>query len=135
MPSSSLPMRVKDYFTHLDLADCDFHKSGPIDLLLGVECFDQIYTGSRYTPGPGLPCALSSVFGWVITGQSVTSLIASSSALDDIVQRSWESEEPPKCKISGPEDEVCEQIFKSGTYRTPEGRMMLLRLAIPTATL
>uniref|UniRef100_A0A2A4K372 CCHC-type domain-containing protein n=3 Tax=Heliothis virescens TaxID=7102 RepID=A0A2A4K372_HELVI len=132
MPSSSLPMRVKDHFAHLDLADCDFHKSGPIDLLLGVECFDQIYTGSRYTPGPGLPCALSSVFGWVITGrflhntsthtpgQSVTSLIASSSALDDIVQRSWESEEPPKCKISGPEDEVCEQKFKSGTYRTLE---------------
>uniref|UniRef100_A0A2A4J8D0 Serpin domain-containing protein n=1 Tax=Heliothis virescens TaxID=7102 RepID=A0A2A4J8D0_HELVI len=53
-------------------------------------------------------------------GQSVTSLIASSSALDDIVQRFWESEEPPKCKISGPEDEVCERKFKSGTYRTPE---------------
>nr|XP_049705652.1 uncharacterized protein LOC126056491 [Helicoverpa armigera] len=138
MPSSSLPMYVKDHFAHLDLADCDFYKSGPIDLLLGVECFDQIYTGSRYTPGTGLPCALSSVFGWVITGQflhnttthtpdqSVTSLVASSGTLDDTVQRFWESEEPSKCKISGPEDEVhevCEQ--KSGTYRTPEDRYVV----------
>nr|XP_049694860.1 uncharacterized protein LOC126054241 [Helicoverpa armigera] len=138
MPSSSLPMYVKDHFAHLDLADCDFYKSGPIDLLLGVECFDQIYTSSRYTPGPGLPCALSSVFGWVITGQflhnttthtpdqSVTSLVASSGTLDDTVQRFWESEEPSKCKISGPEDEVhevCEQ--KSGTYRTPEDRYVV----------
>nr|XP_049695197.1 uncharacterized protein LOC126054293 [Helicoverpa armigera] len=137
LPSSSLPMYVKDHFTHLDLADCDFYKSGPIDLLLGVECFDQIYTGSRYTPGPGLPCALSSVFGWVITGQflhntstltpdqSVTSLVASSNALDEIVQRFWESEEPPKCKISGPEDGIFKQKYKSGTYRTPEDRCVV----------
>nr|XP_049697158.1 uncharacterized protein LOC110370644 [Helicoverpa armigera] len=140
MPSSSLPMYVKNHFAHLDLADCDFDKSGPIDLLLGVECFDQIYTGSRYTPGPGLPCALSSVLGWVITGQflhntstrtpdhPVTSLVASSSALDDTVQRFWESEEPSKCKISGPEDEVhevCEQIYESGTYGTPEDKYVV----------
>lgn len=137
MPSSTLPTFVKENFKHLDLADCDFYKSGPIDLLLGVECFDQIYTGSRYTAGPGLPCALSSVFGWVISGQflhhtkaqtpsePVTSLIASSCALDDIVKRFWESEEPPKCKISIPEDEICEQNYKSGTYRTEDGRYVV----------
>ncbi|PZC75043.1 hypothetical protein B5X24_HaOG206814 [Helicoverpa armigera] len=73
--------------------------------------------GSRTT----LTCASKSADPF--KDQSVTSLVASSSALDDTVQRFWESEEPSKCKISGPKDEVhevCEQ--KSGTYRTPEDR-------------
>lgn len=131
-------MYVKKNFKKLDLAVCEFYKPSLIDLLLGVECLDQMYTGSRYTPGPDLSCALSSVFGWMITGQflrnikspipndSVTSLIASPCSLDDIVQRLWESEEPPKCKISINEDKICEQIYNSGSYRPADYRYVIL---------
>ena len=137
MPSTPCPPSIREHFKHLELADDNFDKPGPIDLLLGVECFDQIYDGQRYAPSPGFPCALSSVFGWVITGQCidrtsmrtpaqpVTSLIASTCALDDIVQRFWETEEPPKAHISVPEDDICEQIYQQKTYRTTDGRYVV----------
>ncbi|KAJ0174495.1 hypothetical protein K1T71_009603 [Dendrolimus kikuchii] len=137
MPGVPIPSTIRDYFKHLNLADENFDRPNSIDILLGVDCFDQIYLGPRYAPGPGLPCALSSVFGWVITGQyndrsfirapsqSVTSLVASTCALDEIVQQFWEAEEPPKVHISVPEDDICEQIYKRYTYRKLDGRYVV----------
>ncbi|GBP95666.1 hypothetical protein EVAR_67872_1 [Eumeta japonica] len=63
----SVPSAVRNHFAHINLTDEHFDVPSTIDFLLEVKLFDQIYNGQRIAPGPGLPCALSSVFGWVIT--------------------------------------------------------------------
>ncbi|XP_052754454.1 uncharacterized protein LOC128201460 [Galleria mellonella] len=136
IPIVPLPSGVREKFSHLCLANENFDKPCKIDILLGVECFDRIYDGGRYTPGPEYPCALSSVFGWVITGQlqhsevlspikDMTSLLVSTCQLDDVVQRFWETEEPPSVRIKIPEYDICEQQYKKCTYRDTNGRYVV----------
>ncbi|XP_059048262.1 uncharacterized protein LOC131843606 [Achroia grisella] len=136
IPVVPLPSDVREKFSHLYLANDNFDKPCKVDILLGVECFDRIYDGGRFAPDPEFPCALSSVFGWVITGQLrhttvltpskyVTSLLTSTNRLDNVVQRFWETEEPPTTRIKVPEDDICEQQYKQYTYRDSDGRYVV----------
>ncbi|XP_059057488.1 uncharacterized protein LOC131851074 [Achroia grisella] len=136
IPVVPLPSDVREKFSHLYLANDDFDKPCKVDILLGVECFDRIYDGGRFAPNPEFPCALSSVFGWVITGQLrhttiltpskyVTSLLTSTNRLDNVVQRFWETEEPPTTRIKVPENDICEQQYKQYTYRDSDGRYVV----------
>ncbi|GBP90668.1 hypothetical protein EVAR_51391_1 [Eumeta japonica] len=101
----------------------------------GVELFDQIYDGQRIAPGPGLPCALSSVFRWVITGQfkcdlpasnqTMYSLVTSTRNIDDTLKRFWDQEEPSHAYLSSPEDALCEEMYTKFTYREQDGRFVV----------
>ncbi|XP_049886367.1 uncharacterized protein LOC126380816, partial [Pectinophora gossypiella] len=134
MPAVEVPSTVRDSFKHLTLADENFDKPNDIDLLLGAELFHNVYDGQRLNLGPGLPVALHSVFGWVLTGKldpecrpppTTSSLFASTLALDNVVKRFWEVEEPPSVDISNPEDDKCEQLYTNLVKRNPDGRYVV----------
>ncbi|CAK1593083.1 unnamed protein product [Parnassius mnemosyne] len=128
MPVVEVPSEVRENFKHLVLADKQFDKPTNIDMLLGAELFHKIYDGQHLEIGPGLPVALHSVFGWVLTGKidhschpppMVSSLVTSTRLLNDVVKRFWEVEEPPKTFISNPEDVKCEELYRE-VYVTQE---------------
>ncbi|XP_046967542.1 uncharacterized protein LOC124535377 [Vanessa cardui] len=134
MPSVKIPQIVKTNYRHLVLADNNFDKSGDIDLLIGAELFHNIYDGQRLDVGPGLPVALHSVFGWVITGRfdpeyqtpaCTTALVASTLDLDNIVKQFWEVEEPPKARVTNPENENCEKLYTDLVRRNEDGRYVV----------
>lgn len=145
MPSVPVPPVVRNNFKHLVLADTEFDRPTDIDLLLGAEQFHAIYDGQRLDLGKGLPVALHSVFGWVLTGRvdpvsrppsTISSLVASTRELDDVVKRFWEVEEPPKTELANPEDVKCEELFTSLVSRKPDGRYVVpLLLKDPCETL
>lgn len=134
MPTVELPPSVRESCRHLTLADDKFDRPHEIDLLLGAELFHNLYDGQRLVLGPGLPVALHSVFGWVLTGKldtgcglppSVTSLLVSTLALEQVVKRFWEVEEPPISPIVNPEHKNCEQLYSSLVKRNPDGRYVV----------
>lgn len=134
MPSVQVPSVVRNLCQHFVLADRDFDRPGPIDLLIGAVLFSEIYDGQRVKLGPGLPTALHSVFGWILTGAvdidvspppAVSSLLAASYTLDEQVRQFWEVEEPPRARITKPEDDICESMYANLTSREPNGRYVV----------
>lgn len=53
----------------LSLADPDFDKPGPIDLLLGATVHAQIVKGKIVKGGSREPIAMQTVLGWIISGE------------------------------------------------------------------
>ena len=118
----------------LRLADPDFGKPGRIDLLLGADVFGKsICHGRRYGP-PGTPTALSTKFGWVITGSvrtkclssKVSTYCASALSRDDLLKRFWEVEgcNFPNPTYSTEERNVLEH-FKKNHSRDETGRFVV----------
>ncbi|XP_062557053.1 uncharacterized protein LOC134221903 [Armigeres subalbatus] len=58
----------------IKLADPAFFESSRVDLVLGIECFFDVFeTGQRINLGNQLPTLNQSVFGWVVCGGSFNS--------------------------------------------------------------
>ncbi|XP_075156580.1 uncharacterized protein LOC142229888 [Haematobia irritans] len=68
-PSKSLSESFKENFPNLLLADSGFFESSPIDIVLGVDWYPKIVSDGSFSR-PGLPTAMSTIFGWVIYGAS-----------------------------------------------------------------
>ena len=118
------------------MADPDFGRPGPIDLLLGVDVFlDALLTGRRIGQH-GTPSAFETHFGWVLAGSvegntvTVPSHIASYhislSSGDDILQRFWEIEDSPLAEINlSPEERAVVQHFDENHRRTSSDRFVV----------
>lgn len=134
IPSVKVPSVVRERSKHLVLADRDYDVPAKIDLLIGAELFHDIYDGQRINLGPGLPTALHSVFGWILTGavnsnsvplNTACSLVATTFKLEEQIQKFWEVEEPPRTIITVPENDTCERMYTDLTYREPNGRYVV----------
>ncbi|XP_071052597.1 uncharacterized protein [Onthophagus taurus] len=106
---------------------------GSIDLLLGSELVPYILTGNRQIGKMDEPAALESVFGWLVMGKltdfppstSNTSLMTEPS-LDICMQKFWEVDQVKGIIAGSPEDNQCEDRFKSTYQRTETGRFMVM---------
>ncbi|XP_036322247.1 uncharacterized protein LOC118736259 [Rhagoletis pomonella] len=75
----------------------------------------------------------NTIFGWILSGQIPEKVSCFSTQVEQIwserldsqLRRFWELEEVPKPKITSPEDEICENLFKSTTTRARDGRYMV----------
>jgi len=133
----------------LKLADPQFYRPQPVDILLSARYASLIKTGGLIHGPPGTPCAEETLFGWLLSGtipsatQSVSShnsSVSSSHAatqnsnLDEdpdsllqySLQKFWESEEPePHSAPRTKEDAFCESFYSTTTTRDPEGRIVV----------
>ncbi|XP_072392311.1 uncharacterized protein [Diabrotica undecimpunctata] len=119
--------------TNLLLADQNFEKPGPVDLLIGADTFWDILSVGQIKLGPGLPIIQKTTLGWIISGPIPTKIqhhspqncyFSSPSQLDVQLTKFWELEECPKTKFVSEEDTYCENHFKQHISRHCDGRFI-----------
>ncbi|XP_072392236.1 uncharacterized protein [Diabrotica undecimpunctata] len=119
--------------TNLLLADQNFEKPGPVDLLIGADTFWDILSVGQIKLGRGLPIIQKTTLGWIISGPIPTKIqhhspqncyFSSTSQLDVQLTKFWELEECPKTKFVSEEDTYCENHFKQHISRHCDGRFI-----------
>ncbi|XP_072400673.1 uncharacterized protein [Diabrotica undecimpunctata] len=119
--------------TDLLLADQNFEKPGPVDLLIGADTFWDILSVGQIKLGPGLPIIQKTTLGWIISGPIPTKIqhhspqncyFSSTIQLDVQLTKFWELEQCPKTKLVSEEDTYCENHFKQHISRHCDGRFI-----------
>lgn len=132
-PAYDLPDSVADLVNGLDLADTEFYKSKPVELLLGSDVFGYLVGGDKIELNSIGFTAYRSVFGYVLLGPvegSKPCFVNSGEgdyfgvSLSEALLKFWEVEEPPSVSLRTPQDEECELFYKNNTVRTKDGRFM-----------
>ncbi|GBN92445.1 hypothetical protein AVEN_272816-1 [Araneus ventricosus] len=115
IPTINLPQSLKDSFSDLLLADPNFHNASETDVLLGVNVFLSLMKGETIKRDEGLPFALSTKLGWVITGstafpvENLETLVSYLSVnTEELIQSFWELEQIPTSSSFTKEENLCE---------------------------
>ncbi|XP_075167803.1 uncharacterized protein LOC142239957 [Haematobia irritans] len=132
MPSS--PTRITSWcdLNRLELADPNFFKPGPIDMLLGSDVLPSIILSGVERDVAGCLLAQNTEFGWLISGppkprtiSTFASWVASHETLNDDIRKFWELEEVPIVNPLSDDDSWCEKFYSETTSRLPNGRYMV----------
>lgn len=70
-PEKSLPKSIQNKFHNMMLADSHFFRSGPIDIILGIDLYSSVMSKGILCRS-GLPAAQNTIFGWTIYGPCST---------------------------------------------------------------
>lgn len=133
MPQATIPRSKFEKFSNLTLADPDFNKSAPVDLLLGADIFAQVLRGTSIRSSADEPVALDTVFGHVIIGNidlAPTKIVNSfleyyDNSLEGFVRRFWELEQVEAREVPSPEDSLAEKNFVETLARSESGRFIV----------
>ena len=133
--TSNMPMNIDistwEFPSDIDLADNEFHKSGPIDILLGAEIFFEILMPGRHDC-KGLPVLQNTKLGYILSGKihqdyvkkyqkHCHSLFVQTDSLHHLMERFWSIEEMNN-PILTKEEKACEEHFQLHTRRLETGR-------------
>ncbi|KMQ83089.1 hypothetical protein RF55_20955, partial [Lasius niger] len=133
LPHTNLSSSLKNQFLDLALADPQFFKTGPIDILLGVNIALQMLKGEMLNFGDNHPFAVRSELGWIIAG-SVDLDIDKPATLhvntikldtDNLVTNFWKLDSVPVANTLTKEELACETHFQTNCSRLPSGRYMV----------
>ncbi|XP_045778928.1 uncharacterized protein LOC123876677 isoform X1 [Maniola jurtina] len=120
--------------TDVQLADPNFYKPSPIDVLVGADLFWHIVGCERQTLGANKPYLINSEFGWILSGPINSGTHPSnircnfqvsspqSENLDKLLNRFWELEEFSPKKLLSEDEKSCEEHFQAHTTRDSSGR-------------
>ncbi|XP_055623719.1 uncharacterized protein LOC129767123 [Toxorhynchites rutilus septentrionalis] len=120
---------------HIVLADPNFDKPGPIDILIGMEkYYDLLLDGcSRITPEKAI--LQNTVLGWVVSGKvgndshparaPIVAHVCSSDGLDAQLSRFWEMESCWSDSTHSVDENLCEEHFAATTFRNNTGRFVV----------
>ncbi|UYV65695.1 hypothetical protein LAZ67_3005166, partial [Cordylochernes scorpioides] len=123
---------IRDNWPHLKntlLADPNFDKTSPIDLVIGADLAPFLYTGKlRFQNYPG-PTTCSSKLGWILsgnvssseTGNSYISLCSTSQG-DDNLRKFFELESVPAALPLTKEEKSCGDIYDKNFCISTDGR-------------
>lgn len=125
-----------DHIKNLHLADPDFYKPGPIDILLGADLFPHIIQGGRVLGNNNEPAALNTIFGFILMGQAGNDAHVNSNlqsllcqveqqTLNEVLLKFWEIENIPNTPVRSPDDELCEQKYFNSVSRNSHGRFVV----------
>lgn len=141
LPTTTIPIEIVSEYRDLYLADPNFDKKSPIDIILASDVFPFIYDGKKLILNSDAPVALGSVFGYVITGKlsmqvsndvrdvntfcsaaSLVSYTTEENLLNDTLKRFWEVETEPCSAPMSPLEEIAEKIYTEKHCRDETGR-------------
>uniref|UniRef100_A0A182MIR3 Uncharacterized protein n=1 Tax=Anopheles culicifacies TaxID=139723 RepID=A0A182MIR3_9DIPT len=137
-PCSDLALDYSKLPKNVVLADPDFYKKGPIDLLLGAEYFATILQNScNIIPAnKDHPSFIKTVFGWVASGKTcfrnqqqatchLVTIDQSLEALTECMERFWCTEELQEKQQLSQQEKDCEEHFSQFYHRDNEGRYVV----------
>ncbi|XP_065087481.1 uncharacterized protein LOC135709186 [Ochlerotatus camptorhynchus] len=127
-PSANLPTIAINTaawtLSSVPLADPHFNIPGMIDIIIGRECYHEIYTGNRIALGNGVPLLVETHFGWAVSGKTSTNsadappacyISTTDRSLESALQRFWELEAVDNGPTHSSEEKLCEEIYATTT--------------------
>ncbi|XP_063979910.1 uncharacterized protein LOC135163933 [Diachasmimorpha longicaudata] len=145
LPSFSCKSPRIDPLQGLQLADPDYLKPGPIDIILGADTYGRILKQRVVSSSNTQLVGQQTVFGWILSGPveckgcspriSLSAVKESTNEqLLELLQRFWTQEELPTTQNSelSPDELQCEKIFTSTHSRDKTGRYTV-RLPLRTS--
>ncbi|GFW55939.1 integrase catalytic domain-containing protein [Trichonephila clavipes] len=139
IPHLDLDSSMRELFGDISLADPAFYKSGPIDVLLGVDLTLPLLKGQTLSLGKDKPFAIPSELGWIIGGKANSSGQNSfhvnhiQLVSDQLINKFWELDSVPCVKPLTSLEEACEDHFVKTHSRDENGRYTV-RLPFHTPT-
>ncbi|GFT78561.1 DUF1758 domain-containing protein [Nephila pilipes] len=73
IPHHDLDSSISELFGDISVADPAFYKSGPIDVLLGVDLTLPLLKDQTLSLGKDKPFAIRSELGWIVKGKANSS--------------------------------------------------------------
>ncbi|XP_058840866.1 uncharacterized protein LOC131696336 [Topomyia yanbarensis] len=143
LPTASVDITSWRIPPEIQLADPSFCKANPVDLILGVEVFFDLFKVSGRIPlGDSMPVLVNSVLGWIVAGKTthckpITPVVANVATISDIhklMEKFWTLEEGHSSPCYSVEEAECEEHFRQTVSRAPEGRY-IVRLPLKRDTL
>ncbi|XP_062715106.1 uncharacterized protein LOC134291407 [Aedes albopictus] len=114
------------------LADPNFHKPGPIDIIIGAEYYYDLLREDKVKLSDDGPTLQSTVFGWVVSGRisgnevpKTVSHSCSTLDLRELIAKFWELESCNSSSTLSVEETICEDIYERTTVRDNEGRFVV----------
>lgn len=133
IPAAQLDPSVIKKCNFSNLADRQFYKPAPVQVLLGADVFSDILVNCNIRRGE--PSILQTVFGSVIIGRvlfddvhafqaasRINTFVTTVDPITSTLQKFWELEEIPEVKPLDPNDVRCEELFTATTSRDDTGR-------------
>ncbi|XP_050538460.1 uncharacterized protein LOC126903928 [Daktulosphaira vitifoliae] len=135
MPHGPLTPDIQNKYSHLALADPQFYKPGPVDMLIGADLFPAVMDGKRVVVNERMPTAFGSVFGWVLIGEDRSTITPADQqlsmvscfhvSLEQLMGRFWAIEEPEEAPMQFTDEGHCEDIFQNEVDRAEDGRFIV----------
>ncbi|XP_045511043.1 uncharacterized protein LOC123705961 [Colias croceus] len=135
LPKTPVDIQALKIPNSLTLADPEFYKPAPIEVLIGADIFWDILNSEQLSLGPNNPKLQNSKFGWIIAGPINNyfsketihcnhSRIANptSNEIHKMLTKFWELEELPQKTVRSQNDIACEKYFLNTTTRLESGR-------------
>ncbi|XP_038117973.1 uncharacterized protein LOC6051048 [Culex quinquefasciatus] len=134
LPTEKINVQQLNIPDDLMLADPEFYKPGPIDIILGAEFYYDLLADGRLKLSDEGPTLQHTVLGWVVSGRipssysNIPKMLAYSCHnvdLRELVSRFWELESCNTRSAHSVEESMCEEIFAKTTVRDAEGRFVV----------
>ncbi|XP_053679053.1 uncharacterized protein LOC128730038 [Anopheles nili] len=136
LPAHDVHMDKWQLPSNFMLADPQFSKSAPLDLILGARHYHTFFqSGAQYKISSSLPVLIESVFGWIVSGSASSSnsnpeicnasSVICMSTLEESLERFWKVEELHGRDGYSTEERYCEKLYRETTQRDDTGRYIV----------
>ncbi|XP_055527660.1 uncharacterized protein LOC129720235 [Wyeomyia smithii] len=133
LPIRSFPIDPGRIPVDVQLADPQFNRSRRIDMLLGIQAFNELFTGQSFSlTDDGSFWCKETVFGWVVGGAVSTPKgrltatnfcgVVTNENLSEQISKFWEMETFPEPRNLTKDERAAEQSFLDTYRRLSDGR-------------
>ncbi|XP_065362051.1 uncharacterized protein LOC135955621 [Calliphora vicina] len=129
LPSCTLSDIVNSSFPDITMTDVMCTR---MDILFGGNVYPKILTSDVRKHPNGNLIAQRTVFGWIVTGEVFQSepmytlaTFCNQVELNAQLARFWELEEVLQATRWSESEEICEELYRTTTYRNPDGRYVV----------
>lgn len=124
LPNNTFSKPSWKFIEELDLADPEFYKSRPVDLLFGADIYTNIILSGIIKKDETLPIAQQTQLGWLLCGHTKTKTYHCNVILNNTkdLERFWEIEEITETSNLSVQEQECMTFYNTTTVRKEDGR-------------